>query len=185
MKKMQENKICSFFGVKALTYTCDEFREKAFIAIVGVFEGGCHTFYFTGDGEFDAMCHSIVSTIREGYASVLSVNRYLCVKDEATLKEKMRTLDPEQYEGVLYILTPPGGEQKSAYARDCAMIDASDVTVFCAEEKGNGHACRAYKYAQGKEKQIVDLWESYAPVLVPRSVAKSLPHMREGIFSVD
>ena len=52
--------------------------------------------------------------------------------------------------------------------RDCAMIDASDTVIFCVEEKGNSNAYRAYKYAQAKGKKTINLWEKYAPVLVPR-----------------
>ena len=185
MKENKQTKICSFFGAQALPYLYDGFNMEVCIAIMGSFEDGCHTFYFGGQGEFEAICHRIVTAIREGHAPYISIDRIFCVKKAEELRVQKLALVPERYEDVVSLSPSPACEQKSAYTRDCAMIDASDTVIFCVEEKGNSSACRAYKYAKMKGKKIVNLWEKYAPVLVPRDLAKHLLNRREGVFTVN
>ena len=185
MEENKTTKICSFFGAEALPYLYDGFNLQVCSAIMGSFEDGCHTFYFGGQGEFEAICHRIVTAIKEGHAPYISVDRIFCVKEEEQLQAQRRDSVPERYEDVVYLSPSPTQKQNSSYARNCAMIDASDTVIFCVEEKGNSSASRAYKYAQMKGKKIVNLWEKYAPVLVPRDVARHLLNRREGVFSVD
>ena len=185
MKENKETKICSFFGPQALPYMCDDFYAELFCAIVRIFEDGFHTFYFGGQGEFDALCHKIVTIIQEGNAPYIPIDRIFCVKKEEQLEAQKRALVPERYEDVICLPTAPIDGQKDSYLRDCAIIDASDTVLFCVEEKGNSSTLKAYRYAQRKGKKTLNLWEAYAPVWVPRSLAKRLLNVRDGIFTVE
>ena len=181
---MEENKTiksCTFFGTHPLPYLCERFHMETLIAILTLFEGGCHTFYFCGQGDFDAFCHRIVSIIKAGHAYHIETRRILCVKDEAQVQKQKNAFVPERYEDVICLPTDLDQEQKSTHLRNCAMIDASDAVIFCVEEKGNSNAYRAYKYAQEKGKKTVNLWEKYAPILVPRD--EYFGH--SGVFYVD
>ena len=164
---------------------CPDFRLEIIREILrGIEDMNCRTFYFGGEGEFEKACHWFISEMRAAYEGHLQIDRVFCVKEEGLLQKCRSTLIPARYDDVIYLPPSLGQQEKSSYLRDCAMIDASEWVIFCVEEKGNSNAYKAYKYAKSKNKRIVNLWEKYAPVTVPRDVATRLSR-QPGIFSVD
>ena len=185
MKERGTSKICSIFGAQALPYVCPDFRREAYCAILRSFEDRCcRTFYFGGNGEFEDLCHWFISEMKTAYADQLRIDRVFCVKAEDLLQKQRRAL-MQKYDDVIYLPPTLDLQEKSSYLRDCAMIDASECVIFCVEEKRNSSAYKAYKYAKSKGKSVVNLWEKYAPVLVPRDVAQRLLHPRSDAFTVN
>ena len=110
------------------------------------------------DGEFDALCYHIVTVVKQERPD-LGIERIFCVPQERDLRKGSRQFRREDYEDVVYLCPSFDGWYKSIYFRNCAMIDQSDVVIFCAEERKDSGAYKAYKYAKTKkEKYIVNLW---------------------------
>ena len=185
MKEKSVSKICSIFGAQKLPYICQEFCTDVYGEILNCFDiPNSQTFYFGGQGDFEEICYRFISNLKATYAEDLQINRVFCVKDRTLLPKQRRTLMPEKYDDVIYLCPTLGHQEKSSYLRDCAMIDASECVIFCVEEKGNSNAYKAYKYAKSTGKKVVNLWERYAPLLLPRDEVERLLHMRRDAFTV-
>ena len=117
-------------------------------------------FYFGGYGDFDNLCHKIVTKVRDEKPE-LEIRRIYCVSQERYLRKSVRYFNREDYEEIIYLIPSFGGWYKSIYFRNCAMIDKSDLVIFYAESKENSGAYKAYKYAKKKrDKQLINLWEN-------------------------
>ncbi len=180
---MEENNICSFFGLRKLTYMYDEFFTEVLLAVLKIFEEGCHTFYFSGKGEFNALCHKVVTFIKEEHENYVPVYRVLCLESEEDMQKL--SFSREDYEEVLLLSTVQDDGGAEAHPHDIAMINAADHVIALVEEKGVNRLHKAYKYAKKKNKDPVNLWEKYEPVLVPRSQAKKLLRMQNSIVHVE
>ena len=154
---MKEDKICSFFGHRDIVFT-EALRFALDLEIKKIIEQGCHTFYFGGYGDFDALCHQIVTKIKTENPH-LKIQRIYCVAQEHYLQKKVRFFQRENYEDIIYLPTSFQGWYKSIYFRNCAMINQSDFIIFYAKEKENSGAYKAYKYAKKHRKNISNLWE--------------------------
>ncbi len=118
---------------------------------------GCCVFYFGGYGDFDTFCYNIVTEIKE--STGLDIKRIYCVSQERYLRKLPKNIKAQDYEGIEYLMPSFDGWYKSIYFRNCAMIDASNVIIFYAEERENSGAYKAYKYARRKkDKLTVNLW---------------------------
>lgn len=153
---MESEKICSVFGHSVIDETC-ELRENTKSAILRAIESGCTTFCFGGYGRFDALCYEIVSAIKKENEN-LKIKRVYCVSQERFLRKKVPYFDKEDYDEVIYLQPSFTGWYKSIYFRNLAMIDKSDMVIFCAENRENSGAYKALKYAkQKKGKSIINV----------------------------
>ena len=151
-----EEKTCSFFGHRNVEET-EELYTAAKAAIMQAVSLGCCVFYFGGYGDFDALCHRIVTEIKEN--ELLDIKRIYCVAQERYLRRLPKNVKREDYEDIIYLMPSFDGWYKSIYFRNCAMIDNSDAVIFYAEEREDSGAYKAYKYAKRKkEKHIINLW---------------------------
>ena len=154
---MREATICSFFGHRDVEVT-EELRAKTGAEIKNVIDLGCRIFYFGGYGDFDALCHEIVTEIQKE-TPTLGIHRVYCVSQERYLYKNVRYFKRESYEEILYLTPSFEGWYKSIYFRNCAMIDKSHFILFYAEKRENSGAYLAYQYAmRKKEKHIVNLF---------------------------
>ena len=154
---MKDCKICSFFGHRKMEIT-DQLYESAYSEIVKSIQLGCRTFYFGGYSDFDDLCYSIVTSIKQKETQ-LNIERVYCVAQERYLYKKAGCFNREDYDKVVYLIPSFNGWYKSIYFRNCAMIDDSDVVIFCVENRENSGAYKAFKYAKKKkDKVIVNIW---------------------------
>ncbi|MBR5817463.1 MAG: hypothetical protein IKY62_02340 [Clostridia bacterium] len=150
-----EEKICSFFGHRELKIT-DELYSRTACEITRAIEDGCHTFYFGGYGKFDELCYNIVAKMKEEKPEI---KRIYCVAQERYLHKNVPYFKRENYDDVIYLTPTFDYWYKSIYYRNCAMIDKSDIIIFCAEKRESSGAYKAYKYAKRKKgKCIVNLY---------------------------
>ena len=152
-----EERICSFFGHRDIDVT-DRLYALTALEIMRAVELGCHTFYFGGYGDFDNLCHKIVTKIRNENPE-LKIRRIYCVSQERYLRQNVRYFNREDYDEIIYLTPSFEGWYKSIYFRNCAMIDKSHLIIFYAESKEDSGAYKAYKYAKRKkDKQVINLW---------------------------
>ncbi|MBQ8352091.1 MAG: hypothetical protein IJY20_08645 [Clostridia bacterium] len=154
-----EEKICSFFGHRDVLIH-DQLYELTATAIMRAIYIGCRTFYFGGYGDFDKLCHKIVTNIQNQTPS-LHIKRIYCVSQERYLRKPVRYFNREDYDEVIYLIPSFEGWYKSIYFRNRAMIDKSDMIIFYAESKADSGAYKAYQYAKRKkDKLVVNLWKN-------------------------
>ena len=120
-------------------------------------ELGCRTFYFGGYGDFDALCHKIVTKIKDE-KTWSEIKRIYCVSQERYLRKNVRYFKREDYDEIIYLIPSFEGWYKSIYFRNCAMIDQSDCIIFYAEPKEDSGAYKAYKYAKKKKTNRLSIF---------------------------
>ncbi len=152
-------KICSFFGHRDANIT-DRLYAMTTTEIMKAVELGYRTFYFGGYGDFDDLCHEILTKIKDENPE-LKIRRIYCVSQEKYLYKSVRYFNREDNDEIIYRLPSFSGWYKNIYFRNCAMIDQSNLIIFYAESKENSGAYKAYKYAKNKrDKQIINLWDN-------------------------
>ena len=152
-----EEKICSFFGHRDIDVT-DRLYIVATAEIERAMKLGYRTFYFGGYGAFDDLCLRIVTKMRDENPKC-AIKRIYCVPQERYLRKSVRYFKRENFDEIIYLLPSFAGWYKSIYFRNCAMIDKSDLIIFCVESRENSGAYKTYKYAKKKkDKQIINLW---------------------------
>ena len=156
---VMKEKICSFFGHRDVDIT-DRLYAITTAEIMKAVELGCRAFYFGGYGDFDSLCHEIV-TKTSNEKPELKIRRIYCVSQERYLHKSVRYFKREDYDEIIYLMPSFEGWYKSIYFRNCAMIDQSDLIIFYAENKEESGAYKAYKYAKRKkDKLVINLWEN-------------------------
>ena len=153
---MEEIKVCSFFGHREIMLT-EKLYAMTTAEILKSVDFGCRIFYFGGFGEFDDLCHGIVTKIKNERPE-LEIKRVFCAPREKFLNKPPRYFKRDDYEEMVYLMPAFEGWYKSIYFRNCAMIDESDIVIFYAEEREGSGAYKAYKYAKTKRRQAVNLF---------------------------
>ncbi len=182
---MQNQKTCSFFGHRNIAVT-DQLVEKVKTCIEFLIaHRQVTTFLFGSRSEFNTLCHGIVSDIKRCYPSVKRV-AYTC-KSEGCFLESERQKWESIFSRFLGqkqdILTVDeefefAGKYKAGKAsyieRNRAMIDDSQYCIFYYDKnyrpqggynslgeayQTNSGTALAYKYAQSKNKKIINLLE--------------------------
>ena len=150
---MNEEKICSFFGHRDVEIT-DELLAKTTAEIEKSVDFGCRIFYFGGFSDFDALCYQIVTKLKE---QTPEIKRVFCVPLEKYIRKNAPYFKREDYDEIIYLQPTLEGWYKSIYFRNCAMIDNSDLIIFCVEERKNSGAYKTYEYAQKKRKFSINV----------------------------
>ena len=160
------DKICSFFGHRNVEES-QELTALARAEIVKAINFGCRTFYFGGFGDWDSLCHKIVTEMKEEYPR-LNIKRLFCVTQERYIRKRARYYNLDDYEDFIYLAPSFEGWYKSIYFRNCAMIDQSDYVIFYAEERADSGAYKAFKHAKKqKDKIIKNLYNQFKPTQAP------------------
>lgn len=146
---------CSVFGHREIEIT-DEIKAKVVSTFDNLINKGCTYFYFGGFGQFDELCHKVVSELRNKYPFV---KRIFCLLDARHLRisKRPKWLREDDYEDFIYWNLDFDWWYQRIYYRNCAIVDHSDIVVFYVEERENSGAYKAYKYAQRKKKKIINL----------------------------
>ena len=147
---------CSIFGHSKIKIT-KELEEKLTATFGNLIKQGCKYFYFGGFGEFDELCHKVVSELKDKYPHI---QRIYCLSDPRHLQRNKRPkwLRNEDYEEFIYLDLEFDWWYQRIYYRNCAMIDRSDIIIFYVEEREQSGAYKAYKYAKKKKKNIINLY---------------------------
>ncbi len=117
---------------------------------------GCEDFYFGGFGEFDELCHKVISNLKNTYPNL---QRIFCLSNpkHQQISKRPKWLKNEDYEKFTYLNLEFDWWYKRIFYRNCAMIDHSDFVVFYVEPRENSGAYKAYQYAKRNKKQIINV----------------------------
>ena len=184
---MSDYKTCSFFGHRKINIT--EAREQKLKVIIEdlIINHNVTTFLFGSKSEFDSLCHSIVSELKQKYPIIKRVN--YTSKSESSLLENER----EEWEKILSKLEKrkiillgyeEEFEHKTKYTsgrasyieRNYAMIDDSDYCIFYYDEnykpplrkykksdvfeyQPNSGTSLSFKYAKQKRKNLINIFQ--------------------------
>ncbi len=149
--------ICSVFGHRDIE---DDINE---IALYNFFKGllvdkGITTFYFGGFGDFDALCHKLISCLKADFPYI---RRVYCLTDERHLRPNKRPayLTEETYEDFIFLAPDFNGWYKRIYFRNLEMIKASDFILFYAKPRPDSGAYKAYLYAKKQKTPLLNIVE--------------------------
>lgn len=180
-------KSCSFFGHREIEES-EGLEERLFEVIESLINNGVTTFLFGSRSEFDALCHSVVTKLREKYPEVTRV-AYDTKSECSTLEENRAELEKSYSEFLKREVSLLGYEQvikpdkvwktgKASYVeRNQAMINDSDYCVVYYNENytpkqrlvsdksvsgiwtsNKSGTFLAYKYALQKKKEIINVF---------------------------
>jgi len=146
---------CSVFGHSKIEIT-KELEDRLIATFEDLIKQGCEYFYFGGFGEFDDLCHKIISKLKNTYPHI---QRIFCLSDprHQRISKRPKWLKDEDYEEFIYLDLDFDWWYQRIYYRNLAMIDRSDIVVFYVEERENSGAYKAYKYAKQKKKTIINI----------------------------
>lgn len=147
---------CSVFGHSKIENT-KELEDKLIATFEDLIKQGCKYFYFGGFGEFDDLCHKVVSNLKSTYPHI---QRIFCLSDprHQRISKRPKWLKDEDYEEFIYLDLDFDWWYQRIYYRNCAMIDRSDIVVFYVEPRENSGAYKAYKYAKQKKKKTLNIF---------------------------
>lgn len=149
-------KTCCFFGHRDAKLSQDELSELRSVVSDLIEKKGVRRFLFGGFGEFDEVCHLIVSD----FVGVVSgVERIYCLEDRRYLMPYKRPpyLKEEDYEEFVYLDVRFESWYQRIYYRNLEMIDISDFCIFYVEKKQNSGAEKALRYAKTQKKDILNI----------------------------
>ena len=152
---MKEFQACSVFGHSKIEIT-KELEDKLIATFEDLIKQGCKYFYFGGFGEFDDICHKVISNLKNIYPNL---QRIFCLSDprHQRISKRPKWLKDEDYEEFIYLDLDFDWWYQRIYYRNCAMIDRSDIVVFYVEQRENSGAYKTYKYAKQKKKTIINI----------------------------
>lgn len=149
-------KSCSCFGHKQIEIT-NKLKDKLYILFENLIkQKNVRYFYFGGFGEFDELCHSIISELKAKYKFI---NRIFCLSDPRHLNRNKRPtwIKDEDYENITYLYLDYDYWYTRIYYRNLEIINRSDYVIFYVNQCGSSGAYKALKYAEKKKKQIINI----------------------------
>ncbi len=149
--------ICSIFGHRIIEDDIDvNFLSSVFRRLI---EKGYNEFYFGGFGDFDKLCHKIISDLKKSFPQI---KRTYCLSDERHLRPIKRPnyLSEKDYEEFVFLPLDFYGWYKRIYFRNCAMVDNSNYIVFYVKKRENIGAYKTYAYAKQKKKNFFNICEN-------------------------
>lgn len=150
-------KACSVFGHSRVLVT--EQLEKILYQLFEhlILENDIKIFYFGGFGDFDDLCHKILTKIKIKYPFIKRVYVFEDYKFIQRPQKRRKCFREEDYEALEYFEMEYTGFYKRIYFRNCEIIDRSDFVVFYVNHTAKRGAYKAMQYAQKKKKQFLNI----------------------------
>ena len=129
-------KSCSVFGHSKIKITkeLENYLKSTFEMLIT--QENVKYFYFGGFGEFDDLCHSIITELKTKH---LEIYRIFCLSDprHQRLSKRPKWLKDEDYEEITYLDLNFDYWYSRIYYRNCEIIDHSDYCVFMLTKLSN------------------------------------------------
>ena len=180
-----KSKTCCFIGHRAVEITAELERKTRAVVENLIVNENVKTFLFGSKSDFDFLCHSVVTHLKEKYPFIKRIG-YTCRSESVILeseREKLEEIYSHFAKEKIHLLgVEEEFEHKTKYVsgkasyveRNQAMIDDSDYCVFYYDENylpqkrkrcgGIGYyqsksgTALAYKYAIRKKKKIINVY---------------------------
>lgn len=150
----EENKICSVFGHRGICVT-EELQNELSICFEKLIKDGYSTFYFGGFGEFDDLCHKIITKLKIKYPHI---RRVFILADPRYVNKKSDYLT-ENYEESIYLDMDFDYWYSRIYFRNVEMVKQSNFIVFYAFNKEKSGAYKILQYAKKAKKDYINFAE--------------------------
>ena len=149
------DKICCFFGHRKIEDR-ERIRRQVAELVEKRIKEGFTLFLF---GEFDELCHEVVSHLKQSYPQI---RRVYCVTEERHLRQGKRPkhLSEKDYEEFSYLQPSFEYWYKRIYYRNCAMIEKSNFILFYAEERKDSGAYKALLFTKKSKKEYVNIYSA-------------------------
>lgn len=145
-------KSCSCFGHNKINVS-KHLKEK----LISIFKEliskeNVKYFYFGGFGEFDDLCHSIITELKNEYPEMY---RIFCLSDprHQRLSKRPKWLKDEDYEEITYLDLNFDYWYSRIYYRNCEIIDRSDFVIFYVNHTEQSGAYKALQYAKRRKNK--------------------------------
>lgn len=152
-------KSCSVFGHSKIEITkeLENSLKSTFEMLIS--QENVKYFYFGGFGEFDDLCHSIITELKNEYPEMY---RIFCLSDprHQRLSKRPKWLKDEDYEEITYLDLNFDYWYSRIYYRNCEIIDRSDFVIFYVNHTEQSGAYKALQYAKRKKKQIINVCDT-------------------------
>lgn len=149
-------KTCSCFGHYDIDIT-DALIARTRIEIDKAVADGVRVFLFGGISDFDDLCYDLVTEKRNAEPQ-LNIKRVFCFALDKQLRKPPHWFVRKEYEALECPTKDFDYWYTAIYYRNLAMIDRSDLILFCVEERENSGAFKTYQYAVKKRKRFVNLF---------------------------
>ena len=152
-------KSCSVFGHSKIEIT-ENLKERLTLTFENLIaKENVKYFHFGGFGEFDDLCHSIITELKNEYPEIY---RIFCLSDprHQRLSKRPKWLKDEDYEEITYLDLNFDYWYTRIYYRNCEIIDRSDFVVFYVNHTEKSGAYKTLQHAIKKKKQIINICDT-------------------------
>ena len=158
---MQKHNIinCCIFGHREIEVTNELTLRLKNVFVDLIVNKKVKNFFFGGFGEFDDLCHRIITELKEKYSYIKRV--YVCedYKFIDRPQKRPKWLTNNDYEEFTYFNMRYTGFYQRIYFRNCEIINNSVYCVFYVDiNKKYSGAKKALEYAIKKKKEYVNMW---------------------------
>lgn len=150
---------CSVFGHSKIEVTTELKGNLISVFETLITKENVKYFYFGGFGEFDDLCHTVLTELKNKYPQIY---RIFCLADprQLELSKRPKWLKDEDYEEITYLDLDYDYWYTRIYYRNCEIIDRSDFVVFFVNHSEHSGAYKAMRYALKKKKRILNICAS-------------------------
>jgi len=172
---MNKLKTCCFFGHRKISLN-DSLKSKLYAIIENLIVDGVEIFLFGSKSDFDNLCHEVVTELKQRYPHIQRV--YVRAEyPEINIDYKKYLL--KYYEETYFPQRAVNAGRAVYIERNYELIDRSDICIVyyikdytpprrknskkdLTDYQPKSGTGIAYAYAQRKQKQIINIGESYA-----------------------
>lgn len=160
MKNLDVKRVCSFFGHRETTLEVDEqLKPQLKEIIVNLIKNeNYQIFIFGGLGDFDNLCHQVVTEIKNEYPFI---SRWFCLYDprhEYNEKKRPYYVNYDNFEEIKYLYLHYDNWYDRIYYRNVEIMNMSDFIIFYAENRKGSGAYKAVKHAIRKKIKHINLF---------------------------
>lgn len=152
---------CCFLGHRKIPETND-LKIKLYLQVEKlIVNEKVHTFLFGSRSEFDKLCHSIVTILKQKYPFI---KRIYVRAEFPYINNEYRNYLLEKYEDTYYPLKITGAGKAVYIERNCKMIDSSAFCIcyydknYSTPKSGKSGTAIAYSYAVKKGLRIINIF---------------------------
>ncbi len=153
-------RVCSFFGHRETTIEEDERLKPQLRRLIKdlIEKENYQIFIFGGLGDFDDLCHYVVTELKKEYPSI---SRWFCLYDprhEYNEKKRPDYVNSDNFEEIKYLYLFYDNWYDRIYYRNVEIMNMSDFVIFYAENRKESGAYKAVKHALRKKIKHINLF---------------------------
>lgn len=153
---MNNEKSCAFFGHRKIDNSKNIKEQLMYILENLIKNQGYRIFLFGGFGDFDKLCHEVVSALKLKYTYL---KRIYFLTDVRFLSKSINN-QKNEYEEFVYPDLKYDYWYTRIYFRNREIINRSDFVIFYANKIETSGAYKALKYAKKIKRKFYNLYDN-------------------------